>query len=279
MNIFEQELAYLPEMEDKNQGDIRRIRKVTKQMYETDQVKLVKFILYICGITRKPVCNGKELEEVFHGKGLRNNAYWRIHEVARLDKNLAMSIIKLLPTFNSWRMVFDLIYFDIMVRGYGKTYLDLSEMAVFIAKGLQDSNHKQYVLKYLPNINNKSKSKRNKAKLIFAKYFCSLLFGAKDEKNQGKTYKMYRKLKNQCKIIDWQKKVSNQEYDFDITKLSKRAVKLKMTKKFLRNKPEIKSQYDLLKNSFMSKKEEFALDPKSELEFAFNQELMDLVII
>ncbi|WP_219119438.1 hypothetical protein, partial [Klebsiella pneumoniae] len=121
--------------------------------------------------------------------------------------------------------------------GWEGRQLNWKKFGDLVLSGLENSNSSELVKKYLPQIkaNSACKTVEAQADNMIAKWVCSLLFGNKGE-STGSTYKQYRKLKNSGTAHEWQKLISQKNFDaIDFGKIHGRALSKLVQSKFLFN--------------------------------------------
>ena len=172
-------------------------------IYAENPVLATKFTLYIRLITRKvQLLNGDKTGEVQRGAGLKHEAHLRYIWVAVNHKDRFWEIAPLIPAVGSWKDIFQMLNYDLQYNGWNGRVLDWNKFGQLILAGLENPNTSELVKKYLPQIKAQKQAKTlsAQANLMIAKWICSLLFGTKDN---GATYKQYRKLKTSGTAHEW----------------------------------------------------------------------------
>lgn len=202
----------------------------------------VAFTFYTRMITRKvQLFEGETTETVQRGAGLIHEGIMRMIWLNVNHPDAFYNNIGLWTSVASWKDIFTMMQYDLMYNGWNKKVLDFDKMAALVMAGLSNSNTSELVKKYLPTIRPKSRCNTPEAQAdnIVAKWICSRIFGTKpdaDELNQGKTYKLYRKLKTSGTAHEWQKAISTGAFDkLNFDKIHGRALSGLVKGKFLAN--------------------------------------------
>jgi hypothetical protein len=128
-----------------------------------------------------------------------------------------------------------MLQYDLVYNGWENRKLNWKRFGDLILSSLENKNTLDLVKKYLPQIKARSlcKTVESQANCMIAKWICSLLFG---EKETASSYKAYRKLKTSGTAHDWQKLISQRQFDkISFDKIHGRALNLLVRSKFLKN--------------------------------------------
>jgi hypothetical protein len=156
--------------------DLKTVWVEQAQIWGENPTDSVKFIYYLRLVTRKT--KGFEESElvtkVQSGQGARDEAFKRLLWVAKYHPDTFYKNLWLIPLVGSWKDLFTL-----MAIGWEEKLpiLDHNKVFELLEKGLNDSNNKALVLKYMPSIKANSKCKTERAKTLngLAKGFASYL--------------------------------------------------------------------------------------------------------
>lgn len=152
----------------------------------------LKFPFYLRMITRQSnILNGEKTEKVQRGQGARDEAFKRLLWIAKYHPEEFYRNLWLLPVIGSWKDLWVLLASD------DTEYLDHKKFFEVIAEGLNDANHKDLVLKYMPRIRSEKKCTTDWAKRtnVLAKEFATMA---------GLSYKEYRTYKTTGKAHEFQ---------------------------------------------------------------------------
>ena len=182
----------------------------------------VKFPFYLRMITRKTkLSNGCVTEDVQKGQGARDESFKRLLWFAHNEPEIFYNNLWLLPIVGSWKDLWVLMVMD--------ESLDRQKIYTIIAEGCQSDTQRDLVKKYMPQIRASKKCLTEWAisTNIIAKDFC---------KWAGWSAQEYRKFKSNGKAHEFQKFISNRQYDkLDWNKISGKALLNLTTSKFLDN--------------------------------------------
>ena len=182
----------------------------------------VKFPFYLRMVTRKTqLNNGNVTETPQRGQGARDESFKRLLWFAKNQPDIFYQNLWLLPIVGSWK--------DLWVLLTMNEDLDREKFFAVIAEGCQNDSQRELVKKYLPQIRTNKKCTTDWARKTnnLAKAFC---------KWAGWTAHEYRKFKSTGKAHEFQKFISQRQYDkLEWGKISGKALLNLTTSKFLSN--------------------------------------------
>ncbi len=182
----------------------------------------VKFPFYLRMITRKTQMNdGNFTEAPQRGQGARDESFKRLLWFAENQPDIFYQNLWLLPIVGSWK--------DLWVLLTMSDSLDREKFFTVIAEGCQNDSQRELVKKYLPQIRTNKKCTTDWAIKTndLAKAFC---------KWAGWTAQEYRKFKSTGKAHEFQKFISQRQYEkLEWGKISGKALLNLSTGKFLSN--------------------------------------------
>lgn len=235
--------------------DIDQILRDQNVLHTEDPVLARKFAMYLRIITRKVnTPKGVTTEKVQSGPGLKYEAIWRMYYYGINHPDIFRENLPLFITVGSWKDVFEMLAYDLMLNGWEGRKLDWNFILFVIDSGLESDRQKQLVKKYLPQIksNSKIKTDRDKARVTIAKWLAFEFF---KEGTKISRYRKYRDLKSSGEAHKWQKLISQgipQAINFD--EIHGRALNKLVKSEFLEN--------NNLENKYIK-----FLESKGELKF------------
>jgi hypothetical protein len=212
------------------------IVKDCEQLWADDPLNAVKFATYLRTITRKTqLLDGSTTEEPQKGAELKFEPIMRMIWLSQKAPDVLWKNIGLFISAGSWHDIFTMLQYDLMYNGWENRKLNWKLFGDLILTALENPNTNNLLKKYLPQIKARSacKTVEAQANCVIAKWVCSLIFGQKDN---SYNYKKYRQLKTSGTAHDWQKLISQRQFDtieFDI--IHGRALNLMVRSKFLKN--------------------------------------------
>lgn len=202
--------------------DLLNVLTDQQMLWDENKEFAIKFPFYLRMITRKTkLTNGETTESVQKGLGSRDEAFKRLIWFLINQPELFYDNLWLLPIVGSWRDLIVLLTMD--------ESIDNNKVFAIIAEGCQSKSQKDLVKKYLPRIRSNNKCTTDWAKKTnrIAKDFC---------KWAGWSCEEYRKFKSTGKAHEFQKHISNQQYDkLEWNKIPGKALLNLTTGKFLSN--------------------------------------------
>lgn len=217
----------------------RRFEEVSTSMrtlWDLNPLLTTMFTLYIRMITRvTQLFDGLRTASPQRGAGLRYEGIMRMLWIAIYYPDSFWKNIRLFISVGSWKDIIQMLSLDLQYHGWAHRKLDWDKMGMLILAGLENPNTTQLLKKYLPQIksNPSCTTTESQADNIIAKWICSLLFGTK---NNGYTYKQYRKLKASGIAHQWQQFISRGEFlKIDFNTIHGRALAQLVSGKFLKN--------------------------------------------
>lgn len=221
----------------KSPRPFEEIARDMSELYSIDKGLAVKFALYMRTITRSAAyLDGTKTTTIQRGAGLKHEAIMRLIWLEVYHSDQFWANVNLVPVLGSWNDIVKMLQYDLVYNGWHGRVLDWNKLGQFILAGLENPNTSQLVKKYLPQIkaNSACKTVEAQADNAIAKWLCSLLFGSKDN---GSTYKQYRKLKTSGTAHEWQKLISRGKFlEIDFNTIHGRALAQLVSGKFLSNK-------------------------------------------
>ena len=212
------------------------ICKDTETLWADDRLTAVKFAAYLRTITRKvQLPDGTTTSESQKGGELKFEPIMRMIWLSQKSPEVFWKNIGLFVALGSWHDIFSMLQYDLVYNGWENRKLDWNQMGNLILSALDNPKTVDLVKKYLPQIKSRSacKSVESQANCMIGKWICSLLFGAKEN---SFNYKKYRMLKTSGSAHDWQKLISQRQFDkIDFSKIHGRALSLLVRSKFLKN--------------------------------------------
>lgn len=206
-------------------------------LWNEDKLTALKFIIFLRTINRNvSYFDGTKSIEPQNGAELKHESIVRMIWLYNKDKETFWSNIDLFITAGSWKDIFTMIVYDVILNGWKDRILDWDLFADFIISNLDNDNNRHIILKYLPAVKSKAKctTERSKVNNAIAKMLCFKLFG---KKKTGKGfYKKYRMLKNSGEAHKWQQLISQREFDkLNFDKIHGRALSKLVNGYFLTN--------------------------------------------
>lgn len=206
-------------------------------LWGLDEWTAVAFATFVRMISRQTMYqDGTMTATAQKGGELKHEGIMRFIWIHTKDKKVFWDNIGLFISAGSWKDVFTMLSNDLIAHGWEGRVLDWKKFGELILSGLENSNTSELVKKYLPQIKATSalKTLDAQADTVIGKWICSLLFGSKG--NAGTTYKQYRKLKTSGTAHEWQKLISQKQFDrIDFSKIHGRALSKLVQGKFLTN--------------------------------------------
>lgn len=212
------------------------IEKDCETLWAEDKLDTVKFTGYLRTIPRKvQLFDGSVTSEPQKGGELKHEPIMRMIWLSQKAPEVFWKNIGLFVSLGSWHDIFTMLQYDLIYNGWENRKLDWKRFGDLILSALENKNTLDLVKKYLPQIKAKSSCKtvESQANCLIAKWICSLLFGSKEN---SFNYKKYRQLKSSGSAHDWQKLISQRQFDkIEFDKIHGRALNLLVRSKFLKN--------------------------------------------
>lgn len=206
--------------------------------WASDKETAIRFALYLRMVSRQTMYLDGTMTQVSQkGAEMRHEGIMRMLWLHFKDENAFWKNIGLFISVGSWKDIFTMLSYDLIYHGWEGRKLNWVKFGELILSGLENSNTSDLVKKYLPQIKASSacKTVESQADTIIAKWISSLIFGNKGA-NPGATYKQYRKLKTSGTAHEWQKIISQRQFDrIDFSKIHGRALSKLVQSKFLFN--------------------------------------------
>ena len=206
--------------------------------WASDKETAIRFTLYLRMVSRQTMYLDGTMTQVSQkGAEMRHEGIMRMLWLHFKDENAFWKNIGLFISVGSWKDIFTMLSYDLIYHGWEGRKLNWVKFGELILSGLENSNTSDLVKKYLPQIKASSacKTVESQADTIIAKWISSLVFGNKGA-NPGTTYKQYRKLKTSGTAHEWQKIISQRQFDrIDFSKIHGRALSKLVQSKFLFN--------------------------------------------
>ena len=216
-------------------SDISRAMELS---WASDKETAIRFALYLRMVSRQTMYLDGTMTQVSQkGAEMRHEGIMRMLWLHFKDENAFWKNIGLFISVGSWKDIFTMLSYDLIYHGWEGRKLNWDKFGELILSGLENSNTSDLVKKYLPQIKASSacKTVEAQADTIIAKWISSLIFGNKGA-NPGATYKQYRKLKPSGTAHEWQKIISQRQFDrIDFSKIHGRALSKLVQSKFLFN--------------------------------------------
>jgi len=220
----------------KSPRTFNEISKDCELLWAQDKLDAVKFIHYLRTVPRKvSLLNGQTTSEAQLGGELKHEPLMRMIWLSQKAPEIFWKNIGLYISLGSWHDVFSMLQYDLVYNGWENRKLDWNKFGNLILSGLENENCHDLVKKYLPQIKSKSvcKTVESQANCMIAKWISSLLFG---QKESSLNYKRYRKLKTSGAAHEWQKLISQRQFDrINFDQIHGRALNLLVRGKFLKN--------------------------------------------
>jgi hypothetical protein len=212
------------------------IEKDCEILWADNKLDTVKFTGYLRTIPRKvQLSDGSVTSEPQKGGELKHEPIMRMIWLSQKAPDVFWKNIGLFVSLGSWHDIFTMLQYDLVYNGWENRKLNWKRFGDLILSSLENKNTLDLVKKYLPQIKARSlcKTVESQANCMIAKWICSLLFG---EKENASSYKAYRKLKTSGTAHDWQKLISQRQFDkISFDKIHGRALNLLVRSKFLKN--------------------------------------------
>ena len=206
--------------------------------WASDKETAIRFALYLRMVSRQTMYMDGTMTQVSQkGAEMRHEGIMRMLWLHFKDENAFWKNIGLFISVGSWKDIFTMLSYDLIYHGWEGRKLNWVKFGELILSGLENSNTSDLVKKYLPQIKASSacKTVESQADTIIAKWISSLVFGNKGA-NPGATYKQYRKLKTSGTAHEWQKIISQRQFDrIEFSKIHGRALSKLVQSKFLFN--------------------------------------------
>lgn len=227
--------------------ELRTFQAISEDMsllWSQDPLKTLKFAAYLRNITRQTaLISGDKLSKVQVGQGLKHESIYRLMWIAINHPDVFWKNIEYIVAAGSWQDVFQMLAYDLKYHGWDDRKLDWPKFGELLIVAGATSHTTNLVRKYMPTIRAKKNCKTLEAKCdnLVAKWFCSLMFGAKplnvpDGAFYGSTYKQYRLIKNRGTAHQWQQLISKKMMDaLDFKTIHGRALTKLVGSKFLEN--------------------------------------------
>lgn len=215
-----------------------------ERLWSQDPLKTLKFTVYLRNITRQTILpEGVKLSKVQIGQGLKHEGIYRIMWIAINHPEVFWKNVEIFIAAGCWKDVFQMLSCDLMYHGWENRKLDWEKFGELLIFAGAQSETTQLIRKYMPTIRTRKKCKTldSQCENVVAKWFCSLLFGAKplnvpEGAFYGSTYKQYRKLKANGTAHTWQQLISRKQMDsLDFKAIHGRALSKLVGSKFLEN--------------------------------------------
>lgn len=207
-------------------------------LYALSPETFVKFTIYLRMISRKTdVIGYGTTAEAQKGAELKHESIMRMVWLSQKNPDAFWNNIHLFISAGSCKDIFVMLRYDLAYHGWEGRVLNWDKFGNLIRSLLADESTVNLMKKYLPQIKAASDctTVESQANTMIGKWICSLLFGAKNE-NTGRTYKQYRKLKTSGTAHEWQKLISQKQFDkIDFKSIHGRALNLLVKSKFLKN--------------------------------------------
>lgn len=238
--------SYKPTVNKKEKTfrSFQEIEKDCEILWAKNPLNTVRFILYLRMITRiVTLFSGISTKVSQKGAEMRYEGQMRMIWLAQKAPDTFWKNIGLFVSVGSWRDVFQLLSLDIQYNGWDKRTLNWAKFGNLILTGLENTNTRDLIKKWLPQIKAKSDCKTVEAQAdnIIAKWICSLLYGAKES---SYSYKQYRLLKSSGTAHQWQKLISQKQFDrIDFATIHGLALSKMVRSKFLTNQG-LKDKYE-----------------------------------
>lgn len=212
------------------------IEKDCEILWAEDKLNAVKFTGFLRTISRKvQLPDGSLTSEPQKGGELKHEPIMRMIWLSQKAPDVFWKNVGLFVSLGSWHDIFTMLQCDLIYNGWDNRKLNWKRFGDLILSSLENKNTLNLVKKYLPQIKARSlcKTVESQANCMIAKWICSLLFG---EKETARSYKAYRKLKSSGTAHDWQKLISQRQFDkISFDKIHGRALNLLVRSKFLKN--------------------------------------------
>ncbi len=155
-------------------------------LWAEDPESALVFPFYLRLITRQVnLLGGEKSETVQRGQGARDESFKRFLWIAKYHPEEFYRNLWLIPIIGSWKDLWQLMVMDAELQ---LNAISRNKVFTIIAEGINDANHKDLIIKYLPRIRS-----NNKCKTPWAIHTNNL---AKDfAKYVGWSYKDYREFK------------------------------------------------------------------------------------
>jgi hypothetical protein len=241
-NVFVDQFGMLSNY--KAPRDFQTIFSDANKLLTLDVLKAVCLAVYIRLITRATKLHTGETLPTQRGQGLKHEGIVRLMHLAITAPLTFWKNVDLFIAAGSWKDIIQMLQYDLVYNGWDNRQLDWNKFGNLIKAGLVNEEHNNLLKKYLPSIRTNSKCITIEAQADnqIAKWICSLLFGSKQD---GTTYKQYRKLKTSGTAHEWQKLISKKLMDkIDFNTIHGRALAKLVGGKFIKNQG-LETKYDL----------------------------------
>lgn len=215
-----------------------------RHLWSQDPLTTLKFAVYLRNITRQTaLMSGEKLSKVQVGQGLKHEGIYRLMWIAINYPDVFWKNIEYIVAAGSWQDIFQMLAYDLKYHGWEGRKLEWSKFGELLIVAGATSHTTNLVRKYMPTIRTKKNCKTLEAQCdnLVAKWFCSLMFGAKplnvpEGAFYGATYKKYRQIKNKGTAHQWQQLISKKMLDaLDFKTIHGRALTKLVGSKFLEN--------------------------------------------
>lgn len=237
-DIFVDQFSFISQYRDKR--SYSEIEKDMKKLWEKDPILTMKLTFYMRLITRD--CKGlnNEIWKGQIGQGLKHESIFRLIWIEINNRKTFYKNLPILVSAGCWKDLFQMLVYDLIYNGWENRKLDWKALTDFILAGLENPNSSELVKKFLPNIKARSKTHtvESQALTIIGKYLVTRMFDLKkgiSEEEKSGFYKKYRLLKSSGTAHEWQKQISQGNFDIDFNKVPGRALSLLVSGNFLKN--------------------------------------------
>jgi len=212
------------------------VSKDCEILWAEDPLNTVKFSAFLRTIPRKvQLFDGSITTEPQKGAELKHEPIMRMIWLSQKAPDVFWKNVGLFVSLGSWHDIFTMLQYDLVYNGWENRKLNWKSFGNLILSALENKNSCDLVKKYLPQIKARSacKTVEAQANCLIAKWICALIFGNKEN---SFNYKKYRQLKTSGSAHDWQKLISQRQFDkIEFDKIHGRALNLLVRSKFLKN--------------------------------------------
>lgn len=237
----------------------QEVEKDCEELWAIDSRLEVMFGFYIRMITRTvELANGEKTTVPQKGAELRHEGIMRLLWLHNKSPKTFWQNIGIFVSIGSWKDIVTMLQYDLIYHGWEGRKLDWNRFGQLIMSGLNNERQSELVKKFLPTIQTTANATTVEAQAdtMIGKWIASLLFGPKGEQDNGKTYRLYRKLKSEGTAHQWQQLISQGKHNLiNFDKIHGRALNLLARSKYLKNQ------------GLESKYEAWITDEKTEAKF------------
>ena len=239
--------------EERSWSEVDRDMRLIHSKSPRDTLAL---LLYFRMIDRKvKLFDGTVTEKVQKGQGLKHESIIRAMWLSINNPKLFWNNIELILSVGSWKDIFQMLSYDLILHGWNKRKLNWNAFTNLILVGLENPETTDLVKMYLPSISSSihNKTARVQSRHFIAKHIATTIFG-KSSRTNFTPFSEYRRLKSSGKANLWQKQISQKLIDYiKFDTIPGRALSKMVSSKFLENQGLTESYLDWIESQDIAK--------------------------